>query len=507
MTGVQRTIDGLRERQAFAAPSIGAHAWDALARAVGGAERLADLVRQAPAEKDIMPLSEQGGPLTVEDIEAAPPAVLARLIRLLKRELNAFISGREFNSGLSVHPGGLEIREIRDMLSDTKTERLLIQDKAVLILDATPIMPLYERLAEGLILEPVFAPEVALPPNVLTTQAADYFYGKSSIQGRQGSDGARPARSALLASLDAQRRRYPGDREAAICAKSLRDEVVAAGIEEDRVLTFFGSRGLNSIEDADVLHVLGRPQAPDYTALLMANVLHLGEEPIAPHMSMRDESYAGYQAPDGTGRAITVTDFWDRRASVLFRAYREAELLQAVHRARLFRVGSPQRDMFEADGPRIARTASERQMVRLVIHSSHPIPGLRVNELLYSEAPSINEQRAVGAAERILAARAQLIADGIPVGVRAVARMAGADNRTVARVLSSEEFDPARSGPLIDISYRGVLHPGSNLPAHDGNEVFNVERTAIRAAGRAENKIDEAGAPPPRDWLHLGGAS
>lgn len=464
MTGVQRTVDGLRAHQAFAAPLIGAHAWDALARSVGGAEKLVALIRQAPAEQDVMPQPARGAALTVEDIEAAPPAVLARLIRVLKREVDAFLGGREFNSGLSVHPGGLELREIRDMLSDTKTDRLLIQDKAVLILDATPIMPLYERLASGLTLDPVFAPEVALPPNVHVTQAADYFFGKSSVEGRHGPDGKlRPARSALLSSLETQRRRYPGDREAAICAKSLKGEVGAAGIDEDRVLTFFGSRGLNSIEDADVLHVLGRPQAPDFAALLMAHVLHLGEEPIAPHLAMRSEPYAGYRAADGTGRAITVTDFWDRRASVLFRAYRESELLQAVHRARLFRVGSAQLDMFEPDGQQVARTASERRRVRLVIHSSHPIPGLRVDELLYGSLPSVNDTRAVDAAERILAAAAQLLAEGVPVGVNAVARLARARKDVVARVLSSHEFVPARSLPLIDLSIRGGDRAGTNF--------------------------------------------
>ena len=124
-----------------------------------------------------------------------------------------------------------------------------------------------------------------------------------------------------------------------------------------------------------MLHVLGRPQAPDHSALQLANVLHKGEAPILPHMVMRTEAYAGYRAADGSGRAITVLDFADERASVLFRAYRESELLQAVHRARLFRVGNAQVGLWEPLGQSIARKASERRQVRLVIHSAHPIPG------------------------------------------------------------------------------------------------------------------------------------
>jgi len=101
-----------------------------------------------------------------------------------------------------------------------------------------------------------------------------------------------------------------------------------------------------------------------------------------------------------------------------------------------------------------------------VIHSAHPIPGLRVDELIYSEAAGVNESRAVEAAERILAAAAQLVADGVPVGVRAVARAAGADPQTVTRVLASQIFDPARRTPLVNTSSsRGVLRAGSNISA------------------------------------------
>ncbi|MGE0653180.1 MAG: hypothetical protein AB7P12_15755 [Alphaproteobacteria bacterium] len=463
MLVVQRAIDTRREIAEYAPPLIGPPAWDALARAAGGAGRLIELVRATSNAQDILPSPADHGPLTVEDIERAPDAVLGRLVELLKSEVDDFARRREFNSGLSIHPGALEIRTARPMLVDEKTGRSLLQDKALLILDATPIMPLYDQLAAGLVMEPVYAPEVALPPNVAVTQVADAFYGKTMVERQEGEHHRRTGRENLLASMDAWRQVYPGDREAAICAKSLRDDVVAAGIAEDRVLTFYGQRGLNTIEDADVLHVLGRPQAPDYSALLMANVLHRGEAPISPHMVMREEAYAGYRAADGAGRAITVLDFDDPRASVLFRAYREAELVQAVHRARLFRVGSAQVDMFETTGQVIARKASDRRRVRLVIHSAHPVPGLRVDELVYGEEPGTNERRAVEAAERIIAACRQLVSQGIPLTVNAVARVTGSNKRTVAKVLADEKFDPARFTPLIDITTtRGVNRAPSN---------------------------------------------
>jgi hypothetical protein len=484
LTVIQRAIDGLQEAQKFVAPLIGPQAWDELSRAAGGAEHLIDLIRQAPDETDILPSPESGHTLTVEDIEAAPPAVLDRLIHLLKDEVDDFAGGRDFNSGLSISPAGVEVRSVREMLLDQKTGRPLLQDKSVLVLDATPMMPLYERLARRLVLEPTYAPEVALPPNVSVTQVADFFFGKSSVEGWHGTEGRPSARGALLTSLAEWRRRYPGDREAAICAKSIKDDIVSAGVAEDRVLTFHGSRGLNAIEDADVLHVLGRPQAPNHAALQLAHVLHRGEDPVSPHLAMRAERYAGYRSEDGSGRAITVTDFWDPRASMLFRAYREAELLQAIHRARLFRVGSAQLDMFELDGQRIARSATDRRRVRLVLHSSHPIPGLRVDELIYGPtAGGVNEVRAIEAAERILAARDQLIAEGVAPTVSAVSRVARARHSTVARVLEGTEFDPAPGIPLISESIRGMPGAGSNSRRAASNSPPADDQEPVVAAG------------------------
>src|SRR4051794_25711444 len=87
LTAVQRAIDALKETAGFAPPLIGAHAWDTLARAAGGAETLVALVRATPDEDDILPAPGEDGVLTVEAIERAPDAILAKLVRLLKSEV------------------------------------------------------------------------------------------------------------------------------------------------------------------------------------------------------------------------------------------------------------------------------------------------------------------------------------------------------------------------------------------------------------------------------------
>lgn len=488
LTVIQRAVDHEQARAGdrFMPPQIGPAAWDALARAAGGARRLLALIEACPSAQDLLP-APSGPHLTADDIDAAPPAVLARLIEILRRERAAFARGTDFNSGLSLHRGGLELRSLRPPLWNEKEDKPVLKDKAVLILDATPLMPLVDHLSDGLHLEPVYAPTVTLPANVAVTQIADRFHGKTSVnraQTREDGSERRPGRDALLASLAAARADYPGDREAALCAKSLKEDVVAAGIPEERVLTFYGNRGLNSIEDADVVHLLGRPQAPDWTALQLAHVLHQQEAPIIGHLTLTPTTYAGYRAPDGHGRAVTVLDFVDPRVSAVFRQHREAEIVQSIHRARLFRVGDAQIGLFEPEERGIARHAGERRRVRVVIHSAHPIPGLRVDDLVYDQEPrqTVNEERAAAAAERIIGARNELIAEGIQPTVNAIARAAGADKRTVSRVLGGGEdlFRP------VDTVNRSISYNGLHRAEQMSEDIPSVgERDQGRAARQA----------------------
>ena len=449
LTILQRMIDaaGTVTPGQVSPPLIGPPAWDALARAAGGARRLAEVIRTAPPADDLLPHPDSDAArlyLTPEEIEAAPPAVLHVLMRLLHAELRGFAHGRDFNSGLAVYPGTpgkVVLRSLRPSVWDEKQDRPVLQDRAVLILDATPLDALIDVLADeaNLTRLPDFAPIVTLPPNAAVTQIADRFGGKATIERTTtATDGAerRPGKEALLASFAAARRDYPGDREAVLCAKGLKADVVARGIPEERVLTFHGSRGMNSVEDADVLHVLGRPQAPDHQALALAHVLYKHQAPVSPHLTLKFEPYAGYRAPDGGGRAIEVLDFADSRVSAIFRQSREAELWQGVHRARLFRVGDAQGGIFDPQDAAIAREAEARRWVRVVIHSAHPIPGLRVDELVYAPpAQDANAARAAESDTRIATAIRQLGQEGAAITVAAVVRRAGASRRAVGRML------------------------------------------------------------------------
>jgi hypothetical protein len=488
---------------------LGMRAWDYFARAAGGADRLRARIDAAPCADDFWPASEDGAPLTVADIEAAPPAALSRLLDLLRKELPPFLRGDEANSGIELSRGRLTLTTLRSSITDRKASTPILMDRAVLIADATPQAPLVLKLAatNGLSILPSFAPNVTLPPNVKITQIADAFFGKSTLNRirklRDGSE-QRPGRDTLLANLMQARRDYPGDKEAVLCPKSLKPDVVALGIPADRVLTFFGNRGLNAIADCDVLHVLGRPQAPDRHALRLANLLHQGESPISPHMIMAEVAYAGYRGPDGLGRAITVPTFEDPRAADCLEASRGDELLQSLHRARLFLIANSQTSMFEPAGVDIARSAKQRTKLRVVLHTSQPVTGLRVDELIYTPTGlDPNTKRHNEALARIRAAVTQLEAEGVPVSAAAVARVSGASRNTAAAALR-EILDTAR-GRLTDNflnRLRGISTNWGLAGFTKGDEPVEAAVTAATRPEIATTEVSPAqqipgGSSPP----------
>jgi hypothetical protein len=143
-------------------------------------------------------------------------------------------------------------------------------------------------------------------------------------------------------------------------------------------------------------------------------------------------------------------------------------MVQVIHRARLslLREQSPLGGHAD-DG--------DRSTVRLVLHTSHPVPGLRVDELrLNSIRQDRNEQRRAEAETRILNAAAELQREGQALSARAVARRAGSHPRTVAAVLGTVIHTPKE-----DLLYRGVTHlPQSSEPNPSSGSPTRTESAA-----------------------------
>jgi hypothetical protein len=476
LTVVQRAVDALRTDAAghFTPPRIAAAAWDCLARAAGSADRLLALI-DALRDQDAQDFGPAGGVPEAADFDALPPAIIARLVQLLRRERDSFAAGDEWNSGLTLSPAGLELRTLRTPVLDAEKDRPLLSHRPVLVLDATPLSALIDAFARthGLERLPDYRPTVALPTTVTVTQIADRSFGKTALgQKRTRPDGTLvdTGIDQAIAALLAARHDYPGDREAVVCPKGLRDAVIAAtGLPPARVLSFHAARGLNAVQDADVLYVIGRPQEPTQQALALAHVLHQGEEPVRADTVLKRLPYAGYVAPDGQGRAFDVLGFADDRVDAIFEQARTAELWQAIHRARPYRVGTAQGDLFAPASEAVARDAQARQRLRIVLLTNQPVPELPVHELIYTPAeqahPDLNDRRHQEATERVAVAVAALAADGQAVSVRAVHTRTGGSFSTIARAL--REIVGGVTHPKERENYLPCVTPPTNCRAPD----------------------------------------
>lgn len=136
--------------------------------------------------------------------------------------------------------------------------------------------------------------------------------------------------------------------------------------------------------------------------------------------------------------AADVVDFADPRVSALLKGSRDDEIIQVLHRARLVAL-EPQAPL-----PDFAPNSDQRHRVRLVLHTSHPIPGLRVDELIAATGEDVNERRSREAELRIRDAMETLQSRGEPITVTAVAKVAGAHKATVAKTLGKAVHTPKK---------------------------------------------------------------
>lgn len=409
---------------------IGAPVWDHLARiAVRYRTDLGDLVRALPEKPTIPePEGEADGQVTLANVEDAPPATVLEVVRALREELVAFESGEDFNSRLRLSTAGIEVWSLRAPVPDPHGLPILPR-MALIILDATPVDALIKHVTRHHQRVPNVSAQVRLPENVTVVQYAGASNGHTLL-------GDEERLQAAVSEVVAERRSHPVARpeaEAAIVFKRHRDAFAGAGFAESQVLTFGSVRGTNALVDAERLHVVGRPMPPSDDLVFLAQAIHHDEPPISGQLMLAPRRYGGQRA------GIDVVDFSDERVSALLRAQQDDELTQVIHRARLFTL-DPQLGLEQGNG---------RRHVRVVLHTSHPLPGLRVDELhLPAAIPDLNRQRQDEAERRVWHAVTSLISRGEELTDAAVAREAGASRNTVARARARGIRPPADRGRI-----------------------------------------------------------
>jgi hypothetical protein len=458
-------------------PLLGATVWD---RFAASARRhnvdLVAAILALPANGTLPPpgTSDQDV-LCVEDVATAVPATVTALLDALREELPSFLSGEDFNSRFRIDQDGMHVFRVRQPATD-RLQREIVAELPLLVLEATPIPSLVECITAHHTRLPDVRVDVSLPENVTVVQHAGSSNSRTVLRD--------PERlKAALSEVSAERDRFPianPNREAAICFRFVQGDVVALGIATEQVLTFGSVRGLNALSNVDRLHVIGRPMAPTPDLLHLAQVIHHEEAPINPQVIVEARRFGGQRYE------VDVVDFEDPRAAALVKATRDDEMVQVIHRARLFSVDS-QSELF----------GTGRQSVRLVLHTGHPIPGLRVDELhVTAVRRDINSEREADAEQRIAAAIEQIRGERKVLTVNAIARAAGAHKQTVAKVMGK----PVHT--LRDLSNKGMNHlPQSPSADREAAASDGLCRGGCgRTLPEGHNKCAECAAAAVAEW-------
>lgn len=246
---------------------------------------------------------------SVGEAERADYFHLPQLVPLLAREARAAIEDRLYPPRIIAGKGDLSLLLRR--WPDTKLPRHVIW------LDATGNQHIYEELFG----RPVKVVDAAPALQGHITVITDRANGKGDFKADQAAQVIRK----VAADQGYQ-------RPAVVTFESA--EAALAG--EWASAHFYGARGTNRLETADALFVVGAPMPNQLVLQRLASQIY-SQRMIAFAAPWTTEPVAyRYTDPiDGQGREYPTGGYWrDADLQALVWQYREAELIQAVHRAR-----------------------------------------------------------------------------------------------------------------------------------------------------------------------------
>lgn len=278
----------------------------ALIEQMGGAQDVADACRMFAMPADAAAVTSLH---YSDEVEYVDYFYLPEFVPLLLREAEACLAGREYPHRIIAGKGDLSL-----LLRRPVDARL---PKHVIWLDATGNEHIYAELF-GRPVDVVDAqPRLAGRIHVVTDRAN----GKRDFKADQ---------AAILIRAIVERERYQTPAVVTF-------EASKAAIAEPDWLTahFYGARGTNRLETADALFVAGTPM-PAMQALerMGAQVYFSRDRAFATLWAARYIAY-NHVAADGLGREYPAGGYWsDDDLQALVWQMREAEIIQAVHRAR-----------------------------------------------------------------------------------------------------------------------------------------------------------------------------
>ncbi len=297
--------------------ATGRQAWGgpALLTALGGADQVLEACTEFAGDRDAVPLAP-----TIRqacDVADIGPFHLPTLVDLLRREAEAHLAGQAYPARILVEHGQLTL-----LLRRSPSDRL---PPHVIWLDGTGNKRLYEALFQ----RPVHVVDAAPALCGRIYQVTNRAHGIGTLVSGQGD-----LRTAAVAQLQAQVQNIASRyAQAAVISH----QAVAADLADgmDR-LHFYAARGTNDLVACDALIVAGTPMPPADSLVRQAAML-FPERMTAfdTRWSERVLPYAYTDPADGQGRAYPISGYWnDPDLQAVLWAFREAEIIQAAHRAR-----------------------------------------------------------------------------------------------------------------------------------------------------------------------------
>lgn len=288
----------------------------ALLRVLGGADQVL-----AACESFTMPATAAAlAPYlrTADDAEKAAYFHLPQLVPLLRREALADCAGHEYPHRIIVEDGNLMLLLRRDVNPKMPTH--------VIWLDATGNEHLYQQMFRR--------PVKVVQPNVRMTgriiQITDRANGKSTLV----KDGQHTGKVSQLVDQVSQIIQKNNLQQPSIV--TFQEVTKHADFERLNSLHFYAARGSNVQQETDGHIVAGTPQPSLLDIDKLARIIYFERmTPFNLKWSMRDVPYSFVDSA-GNGRAYPVSGFWhDEDLQAVLWQYRDAELIQAVHRSRL----------------------------------------------------------------------------------------------------------------------------------------------------------------------------
>lgn len=250
---------------------------------------------------------------TDEDVDKAPYNYLPVFVPMLLMEAMAVKAGVDYLQRIWATEQGLTL-----LTRHHVNEQM---PKHMIWFDATGRKGLYEALFE----RDVEVVDVRPQLTGKIYQVVDRANGKGSLVDKNERQTHRVEQ--VVAQVDAICKDYK--RPAVITYQAIKDKFSQSAMH------FYGNRGSNHFQDCDVLVVVGTPQPPLFQIEKTAKAIwNKRMRPFDTKWYTRERVYNHIDA-DGNGWCYPVSAYADEELNEILWQYREAEIIQAAHRARI----------------------------------------------------------------------------------------------------------------------------------------------------------------------------